>query len=347
MNRQLNLTLTLAVVLTLMGCSAPQLADDKASGYGAAMPKDHPTLPPALSAERRTIEGRAGPLSYYVAGQGEPMLLVHSINAAGSAYEVRPIFERFSTSRRVYVPDLPGFGFSDRTPRDYRMALYVAAIHDMLDAIEAENGPVPVDVLALSLSSEFAARAAVERPDRMRTLAMVTPTGFNKGSEKRCGPPGSTREVPGLYAFFTVPLWSQGIYDLLVSQRSIRYFLKRTWGSDQIDEGLAAYDYLTTHQPGARHAPYAFVSGRLFSADIRCVYQQLTLPVWVPHGVKGDFGDFSEAGWTEPRGNWRVEAYDTGALPHFEQPGPFMAAYAEFLAAPPQSSGVAARSPSP
>ena len=43
----------------------------------------------------RSTAGRAG-LSYYVAGAGAPMLLVHSINAAGSAYEVKPIFERLA-----------------------------------------------------------------------------------------------------------------------------------------------------------------------------------------------------------------------------------------------------------
>jgi len=291
----------------------------------------HPVLPPALPAERREITGEAGRLSYYVAGEGPPMLLVHSINAAGSAYEVRPIFERMQAERRVYAPDLPGFGFSDRSPRRYEAALYVAAIHDMLDAIAAEAGAEAVDALALSLSSEFLARVAIERVEDLRSLALVTPTGFGHGSAERRGPPGSSREVPLLYGLFTFPLWSRAFYDLLVSRRSIRYFLRKTFGSPQIDEGLADYDYLTSHQPGARHAPYAFISGRLFSNDIRTVYEKLSLPVWMPHGTRGDFKDFSEAGWTKARPNWTVQAYATGALPHFEQPEAFCEAYRRFL----------------
>ncbi len=46
---------------------------------------------PALDAERREVEGRAGRVSFYVAGDGPPLLLIHSINAAGSAYEIKPI----------------------------------------------------------------------------------------------------------------------------------------------------------------------------------------------------------------------------------------------------------------
>jgi alpha-beta hydrolase superfamily lysophospholipase len=110
----------------------------------------HPHLPPALPAERREITGQSGRLSYYVAGGGRPLLLVHSINAACSAYEVRPIFERMQAGRRVFAVDLPGFGFSDRSARRYEVPLFVAAINDMLDTIAAEEGPEPVDALALS-----------------------------------------------------------------------------------------------------------------------------------------------------------------------------------------------------
>jgi pimeloyl-ACP methyl ester carboxylesterase len=292
-----------------------------------------PVLPLALDASRREVYGRSGRLSFYAEGAGAPLLLVHSINAAGSAYEVKPIFERLVGSRQVYAVDLPGFGFSDRSKRQYSPRLYTDAIHDMLGVIAKDgNGDKPIDALAVSLGSEFLARAAVERPERFRTLTLVTPTGFSRGSEHLRGRAGETREVPGLYRFFTFPLWSHAIYDLLVSKPSIRYFLRKTFGSDNYDEGLAAYDYLTAHQPGAKNAPYAFVSGKLFSKDIRAIYERLGLPVWMPHGTRGDFGDFSEAGWTRLRPNWIVTPYDTGALPHFEKPEEFMRDYARFLA---------------
>jgi hypothetical protein len=138
--------------------------------------------------------------------------------------------------------------------------------------------------------------------------------------------------VPGLYGALTFPLWSQAIYDLLVSRASIRYFLRKTFGSDRYDPGLAEYDYLTAHQEGAKHAPFAFISGKLFSNDIRTIYEGLTLPVWMPHGIKGVFSDFSDARWAEAKENWRVEPFDTGALPHFEEPQRFIADYRRFLA---------------
>ena len=308
-----------------------------------------PSLPPALPGEHRHLDGRAGRVGYYVAGSGPPMLLIHSINAAGSAYEVKPIYEHAIGTHRVWACDLPGFGSSDRSERRYEPALYVAAVHDMLDAILGESGGAPVDALAISLGSEFLARAATERPRDVRTLALVTPTGFSRTYAGLSGKPGSTREIPGLYGFFTVPLWSQGFYNLLVSRRSIRYFLQRTYGSNEIDEGLLDYDYATAHQPGAKNAPYAFVSGRLFSKDIQDVYQKLTMPVWVPHATRGDFKDFSANGWAVQQPNWRFQPMPTGALPHFERPQEFLAAYDGFLAEADQSPSPLSgpRSPSP
>ena len=217
--------------------------------------------------------------------------------------------------------DLPGFGTSDRSDRRYESALYVAAIHDILDTIAADVGAEPIDALAVSLGSEFLARAATERPERIRSVALVTPTGFSRTYATLDGPQPGTREVPGLYRFFTVPLWSQAFYDLLVSRRSIRYFLQRTFGSKTIDEGLLAYDYLTAHQPGAKNAPYAFVSGRLFSRDIQSVYQRLGMPVWVPHATRGDFKDFSAADWTASRPNWRCSLTMPAPCPISNGPG--------------------------
>jgi hypothetical protein len=62
-------------------------------------------------------------------------------------------------SRRVYAPDLPGYGFPDRSPRRYDIALFCDAIRDMLAVIAADRGKQRVDALALSLSAEFLSRA--------------------------------------------------------------------------------------------------------------------------------------------------------------------------------------------
>ena len=44
--------------------------------------------------------------------------------------------------------------------------------------IQNDHGRGPVDALAVSLSSEFLARAVTEAPLAFRSIALVSPTGF-------------------------------------------------------------------------------------------------------------------------------------------------------------------------
>jgi pimeloyl-ACP methyl ester carboxylesterase len=291
-------------------------------------------LPPAVPGEQHVFNGRLGRLNYYVAGTGNPpLLLIHSVNAAASSYEMRPIFERLREQRRVYSLDLPGFGFSDRSDRPYTPRLYTDAVLEMVKMIQQEHDSagMPIDVMALSLGGEFVVRAITEEPEHFRTLALISPTAFY-GNERRYGPTESTLANPTLYKTFTVPLWSRPFFDLLNTRPVQKWFLSKSFGSEAtVDAGLAEYDYLTAHQPGAQHAPFAFVSGMLFSGDIDHLYDSLTLPVWVAHGNRGDFGAFSAQRATERGEHWHVQGFETGALPHFEQPEIFIDHYQTFL----------------
>ena len=293
-------------------------------------------LPAPVSGQRHEIGSPVGRLTYYAAGpeaqsKAPPLLLIHSINAAGSAYEIKPLYEHYRQSRTVYALELPGFGHSERGKREYSVRVMTDAILLCVGEIQNVHGRGPIDALAVSLSSEFLARAVTETPLKFRTVALVSPTGF-RSRDKTAKWRDGTRGMPRLHAFFEFPLWSEAFFRLLTSRASIRYFLRKTWGSPDIDEGLAEYDYLTTHQPGAQHAPYYFVSGFLFSQDILRVYQSLTLPVWMSHGVRGDFVDYSNKTVVEGRANWTIEVFQTGAMPHFEAREAFVRSYDAFLA---------------
>jgi hypothetical protein len=137
-----------------------------------------------------------------------------------------------------------------------------------------------------------------------------------------------------LKATLDVPLWSGALFDGLTRPGVVRWFLEKTFGRKEIDEGLLAYDVETARQPGARYAPLAFLAGYLFSNDATRLYESLEQPVWMSHGVRGDFVDYRGAEAMRGRPNWRITTYETGALPHFELPDRFAADYEAFLADP-------------
>ena len=290
-------------------------------------------LPLAAPGEVLQIDGPCGRMAATVAGNGPPLVLVHSINASGSAAEMAPLHLRWMATRTVFNLDLPGYGLSDRPDVAYTPRLMTDALHTLVAAIKAQCGPAPVDAVALSLSCEFLARAASERPADYRRLTLISPTGFN-GKRVWRNAPGSTRGIPWLYRALRGPQqrWGGSVFRGLTRPGVVRYFLERTWGSKAIDEALWRYDLLTTRQPGAEFAPLHFLAANLFSADIHTVYDSLQHPVWMSHGNRGDFTNYRGSAFLRDRPNWRTTVYDAGALPYFERPAQFFADHRAFLA---------------
>lgn len=289
----------------------------------------HSTLPDAVPARRIALDSAAGKIAVYHAAPETsephtlpPLLLVHSVNAAASVAEVAPLFEYARQHRAVAALDLPGYGHSDRSDRAYTPRLMTDAVIAAADWLAQQHGVQQIDVLGVSLSSEFVTRAHTERPELFRRLALVSPTGFSR-AKRRYGPPGSTLVVPWLLRFLKKPGWGTRIYRNLTRPGVIRYFLKRTFGAPHIDETLWAYAVATTRQPGALHAPLHFVSAALFSADVNSVYEAVRCPVWVSMATRGDFTDYQGRSTLAQNPHWQFHAIEGGALPYFEDLGVF------------------------
>lgn len=271
-------------------------------------------LPLALDATRSSFAtSHLKEISYYVAGpeDARPLVLLHSINAAPSAFEMKPLFDHYRAIRRVYVPELPGFGFSDRSDRPYSPELYASAINAFLTHVV----PAPADVVAYSLSAEFAARAALAAEERFTTLTLLSPTGFSA----RKLPSGQTGKV--MHSIVTLPGLGEGLYALLTKRPSIRYFMQRSWVGEP-PESLIDYAYATSHQPGARHAPYRFLAGQLFTRDaVDTLYAKLRLPVLVLYDRDANVGFDLLPGLLASHPNWRaVRIQPTLGMPQWERP---------------------------
>ena len=79
------------------------------------------SLDKAIDADMHTMTTKRGhEVCFYsdTSAEGRPLVLLHSVNAAPSSMEMRPLFERYRGSRPVYALDLPGFGMSQRTASD-------------------------------------------------------------------------------------------------------------------------------------------------------------------------------------------------------------------------------------
>lgn len=270
-------------------------------------------LPQALDADLRDWNSEnCGRVSYYSdtsATAGRPLLLLHSINAAPSALEMKPLFEHYRGERPVYAPDLPGFGQSERGARHYSPELYADTIRGFLSEVVGK----PADVVALSTTAEFAARAALASGN-VHTLALISPTGF--GTRPR--PSLKTRSR--LFRFFSTPLVGSGLYRLLTVKPSVRYFLNMGFVGKPPAE-LVDYAHRTTQQPGARFAPFHFLSMQLFSDDApTALYRRVEVPVLVLYDRDPNISFERLPEVVDSCDNWRSERISpTLGLPHWEE----------------------------
>lgn len=277
-------------------------------------------LPKAIDADQTSFYSKtAGQLSYYAdrSAGGRPVVFIHSINAAGSSYELKPLFNYYRGNRPLYALDLPGFGFSERSGRVYSPKLYEDAIVDFLTS---QVGGA-ADIVALSLGCEFTARAALARPDLVHSITMISPSGFSvPGEEGRSSQQVDPSTGELLHDAFAFPLWGRALYDLIATRRSIQYFLKQSFVGE-VDAGLKEYAYATSHQPGAHHAPLYFISGKLFTRNIRRqVYEQLSLPVLVIYDCDAFVKFDTLPAMLTEHPNWRsARITPTQGLPQFER----------------------------
>jgi pimeloyl-ACP methyl ester carboxylesterase len=286
------------------------------------------TLPNALNVPLENFSTQDGlRVAFYAdrRGSGAPVLLIHSINAAASSFELRPLVERFAGRRPVYCLDLPGFGHSDRLRLDYRPDLYARVIAELLGRLPG----LPAHVLALSLSAEFAARAAILAPERVRSLVLVSPTGFSDRPLPGPATVGSMRRL------LNIPGMNQWLYDLVASRRSIQFFLKRCFVG-AVPGPMVDYAYATSHQPGARHAPLAFLSTDLFTRDATsALYSRLgDIPV-LAIADQDPFISFERLGsFVAAHPNWRcIQLAPHKGLPHWERTEDTVTTLEQFWAA--------------
>ncbi len=299
--------------------------------YSALFVNHNMPMPGAFDARRYSFPSSSGGLvSWYgdETGTGRPVVLVHGVSPYASAHEVQPLFEGFRDARPVYAIDLPGFGFSERTDRVYYPELYADTLIEWIESY-LPGSAQPVDLIALSLSSEFAAIAASVRPELFHSLTLISPTGLADSGEA-----GASEQMLRLSS---MPVWSQAFYDLLTARANIRHSLRKRLGRAP-DEALVDYAYRTSHRPGARFAPLHYLSGHLNTRGIREFYGALRMPVLV---IADE--DHALADIVIQRQNWRIESVpDAGDLPHFENVGGTMLLIDDFwqhLRAPAEIEG--------
>jgi pimeloyl-ACP methyl ester carboxylesterase len=101
------------------------------------------------------------------------VLLVHGGVVGGYAFENwRQLLT--DAGYRVIVPDLLGYGYSDRPKVPYTKEFYVTQLNDLLDRLGIA---IPVNIIGASQGGGIVAAFATVHPDRVRSVGLMAPNG--------------------------------------------------------------------------------------------------------------------------------------------------------------------------
>ncbi|TGL36820.1 alpha/beta hydrolase [Leptospira koniambonensis] len=121
---------------------------------------------------------------------GPVVLLVHGAVIGGYAYKnwQKPLAD---AGFRVIVPDLFGYGLSDRPDIDYTKDFYVLQLKQLLEKLRIES---PVQIVGASMGGAIVAAFTANYPEKVKSVVLMAPAGVGKDNR----PTSSILLWPGL-----------------------------------------------------------------------------------------------------------------------------------------------------
>ncbi len=263
---------------------------------------------------------------YLAAGvAGSPVVLLHGggIDSAGFTYGriIGPLAE----GRRVFAPDWPGYGHSEKPDLDYDMGFFVGFLGRLMDALDVERA----SLVGISMGGGAALGFALRSPQRVEKLVLVDSYGL--GSEVPWGRLG--------YLMVRVPLIHKLTYALLRRSRTMtRWSLyglvhdRRTVTEEMIEETARLLE-----DPRAGRAWGSFQKHEVGWGSLRTDFSDrlsaLSVPTLLVHGAHDRAVPLAWARRAQERIPYceLIVFPECGHLPPREQPEEFARVVRRFL----------------
>lgn len=209
-------------------------------------------ISPAIFATR-VIETNFGEMIYHISGAGDPVVFLHGIYLGASSYEWSKVYPHFTIGREVIVPDLIGFGESERPSVTMDATDYAESLVEFL---RATCGDLPPVLVASGLTAGIALLLASRHPERVGRLVLLLPTGLKSGKWS----------AAGMVALLGLPGLNRFVYRNYLSRAPfIRGWLTKFALGDpsRMNEEMVRALATCAQQAGAEHAIFGFLRGQL------------------------------------------------------------------------------------
>ncbi|MBU1276837.1 MAG: alpha/beta hydrolase [Proteobacteria bacterium] len=133
-------------------------------------------LPPGFKSYWLTFAW--GRLHLVAGGQGPPLFMVHGLG--GSCHDFLAMAPDLARNFTLLVPDLPGFGYSDKPDLPYGPDFFAQVMAQMAGQLGLRRA----HWLGHSMGGQIVFTLALDRPEMVRSLVAVCPSGGQAGANR-------------------------------------------------------------------------------------------------------------------------------------------------------------------
>ncbi|MDP3738103.1 MAG: alpha/beta hydrolase [Hyphomonadaceae bacterium] len=173
MRRLLKAAVTGAITGSLLVSCAPSAPKEQPSLPQATAEMSSPAPLTPVSSDYADINGIK--LYHEVYGQGEPLVLLHG--GLMTIGEMSTLLEPLAKTHKVIAVELQGHGRTADTDRPLKLETMGDDIAVLLDQLNIPQA----DIVGYSLGADVALRAAIQHPDKVRRLVVISTAHKHKG----------------------------------------------------------------------------------------------------------------------------------------------------------------------
>jgi pimeloyl-ACP methyl ester carboxylesterase len=259
-------------------------------------------------------------------GTGSPIVLLHGGGIDSASFTYSHIIGTLTEGNRVFAPDWPGYGYSDKPDLDYAMSFYIDFLGHLMDAL----GLKKASLVGISMGGGAALGFALRSPERVEKLVLVDSYGL--GSEVPWGRLG--------YLLVRAPLLKELTYALLRRSRTmIRWSLYGlVYDRQKVTEEMVEETGRLLDDPRAGRAWSSFQKNEVGWGGLRTDFSDrlrgLVMPTLLVHGAQDRTVPIAWARRAQERiRDCELRAFsECGHLPPREQPEEFARVVSRFLA---------------
>jgi len=256
----------------------------------------------------KSVEINGSKIHYLEEGDSENiLLLLHGLGASAERWE--DVIPLFAKKFRVIVPDLIGFGYSDKPTIDYTTDYFAEFMSKFVEKI----GIKEMSIIGSSLGGQIAAEFIINQNMNVKKLILVSPSGVMKHS------------TPALNTYISAALYPN-------TDSALNAFQAMS-GRKKIDEKIVSGFIERMQLPNAKMAFMSTLLGLSNSKVVTEKLQLITIPTLIVWGendpvIPIEYAQSFISGINDCR---FYKMIGCGHTPYAEEPDTFFQIVSDFL----------------